>query len=644
MNFRRKLKETVISVAKEYIALAHKENHKLTNSNAIASDPFFSRINVDYTPDLELGHYATNAVMLLSQLLKNSEQKRKNQVEIAHEFKSLLMKKKEISSLIEKIEIAGPGFLNFYFKSEAFSFFFQKEYSLEKWLKSYFQVTDQDSSINNDENQNSPQSRRLHFEFVSANPTGPLNIVSARTAAVGDSITRVLKRTNHNVFREYYVNDFGNQVRLLGVSFGVRFLQSKGFEVEMPENSYQGEYIKDILSEILKKEKLPSFLTKIENTETSVIKDQKEIEELLEKAGDFFSSKAIHYIVESQKKDLTDFKVEFDCFFSERSLHEASQTDDNTKSNTDKVEESFQLIRKKRYAYENEGAFFFKSTEFGDDKDRVLKKKDGSSTYFLADIAYHIDKFSRGYTHVYDLWGPDHHGYIARLKGALQACGYTKEDSQGEPKKKFQVLIVQQVNLIEDGKPIVMSKRLGKFHTMRDLIEKIPVDVCRYFFASRSQSQHLDFDLQLALDQSQKNPVYYIQYAHARIHSIFRAVEENVIGLSFKTKNLSHLLNEWMPKGKRNILLFQLYKFANELEVISQNFEIHRLTVYLYETANCFTSFYHDKDNQIISLLRDKLNEEKIQEGLFLLKICQITADILKEGLSLLGISAPQKM
>jgi arginyl-tRNA synthetase len=275
----------------------------------------------------------------------------------------------------------------------------------------------------------------------------------------------------------------------------------------------------------------------------------------------------------------------------------------------------------------DDGARVFTSTEYGDDKDRVVVRSDGRPTYLLADIAYHADKISRGFQTIVDIWGPDHHGYIARLSGALKALGFNN----------FRVIIAQQVNLMENGEPVVMSKRLGKFQTMRDLVEKIPIDVCRYFFVTRGLSTHLDFDLTLALDQSKKNPVYYIQYAHARIHSIFREVSFDFTAADLA--GLTAALPGILAAPERAALLLYLLRFPELIQDIARNYEIQRLPEYLYQLAGLFTAFYHAKNNRIKDL--QELNKSQAA-GLLLLSA--LTAQVLENGLALLGISAPREM
>ncbi len=575
--------------------------HKLLkDKHAASTEDTFS---LEYPPYIKFGHFSSNAAMLLAKKLG------KNPKEIASEIKSILEENTFISRNIQKIEIAGPGFLNFYLSPSSFDFFFDEKFSVNSWIKNCFPAK---------------KDVKIHFEFVSANPTGPLNIVSARAASVGDSICRLLKRTGHSVWKEYYVNDHGNQIKLLGRSIAIRYLESKGFNIPLEENIYQGDYIKDVLQKILNSSNDP-----VEILEH--LPKPNAIEEWIEQAGDFFKDHAVKILLEEHKKGLQKFRVEFDNFFSEKTLHD-----------TNKLEETLSLLKDKDMVYQKEGALFFKSTLFHDDKDRVLKKADGLPTYLLADIAYHREKFLKKFTLLYNIWGPDHHGYIKRLQGSMKALGFIKDDDVN----KLKILIIQQVNLIQKGKTLVMSKRLGKFYAMDDLIQKIPVDVSRYFFVTRSQSQHLDFDLDLAMDMSTQNPVYYIQYAHARIHSIFKKTGipiEDHLKISYAD------VKDWIFKSEREVLMNHILKFTDELFEISSGLEIHRLSNYLYELSFYFTKYYHHKDNKIVSLLTDNntISKESFRENIeakFLLYICKLTAQVLKEGLFLLGIQAPTEM
>jgi arginyl-tRNA synthetase len=557
-----------------------------TGLNVSLPEGFAPRI--DYTPDLKFGHYATPAAMELAKVFKLPPRA------IAEKILSELDK-----TYLEKAELAGAGFINFTLNTaglrQAVNFT-----GLGAWLKVSESETIKDKII---------------FEYVSANPTGPMNIVSARAASVGDSITRVLKAAGHDVHREYYVNDYGNQVDMLGLSFAYRYLQ-KFKSAELPENCYQGEYIIEYLDRLLGAEKIPDAVLLTEAKVAALNEG-----EWLAGAGKFFSPLGIRAILGEQQKDLAAFRTEFDNFFSEAALHEKGA-----------VLAIGDTLQKKGKIKTEEGAQVFLSTEYGDDKDRVIVRSDGRPTYLLADIAYHNTKVERGFKTIVDIWGPDHHGYISRLSGALKALGFGEKAGES-----FKVIIAQQVNLLENGEPVVMSKRLGKFQTMRDLIEKIPVDVCRYFFVTRALSTHLDFDLTLALDQSKKNPVYYLQYAHARIHSIFREAGHDAAAPLALNGALNHILGE--GKAERQALFFHLLRFPELMQDVARNYEIQRLPEYLYQSATLFTSFYHGKNNRI----KDLLVSDK-EEAAALLTLCSLAAQVLETGLSLMGITAPREM
>jgi arginyl-tRNA synthetase len=560
-------------------------------SRNITIDETFSA-RVDYPPSVQMGHYATPAAMECAKIFRT------NPKEIAT---GIVEKIKSSSNNIffKEIRIENPGFINFFLSPAIYKSFINDTFIESK--KIYELISPQ-----------KPENKII-FEFVSANPTGPLNIVSARAATTGDAICKILKVCGYDVQREYYVNDYGNQVRLLGLSFAYRYLEQLGHEISLPEDCYQGDYIKDILMEILNGYDLPENFSNLKNISSDQVASE------AENIADFFGEIAVEKLRYSHEVDLKKFGVEFDKFFSEKTLHESKQ-----------VENVLALLKKSGYVYQKDGAEFFESTKFADEKDRVIVRSDGRPTYLLADIAYHESKIERGFNRIYDIWGPDHHGYIARLKGAMEALGFGKK-----PGEEFKVLIVQQVNMIEDGKPVVMSKRLGKFHTMKDLLEKIPADVVRYFFLLRGQSSHLDFDLDLATNHSSKNPVYYIQYAHARICSIFREAGKD-IELPVKTDLLS---DEILDLAFRSELLTNLWRFPEVLETISQSFEVQVLPEYLYNTAGLFTRFYHEKENNVLAAIRANSTEADV-----LLKICQLTRIVLKNGLNVLGISAPDNM
>ncbi|MDH4200831.1 MAG: arginine--tRNA ligase, partial [Spirochaetia bacterium] len=551
--------------------------------NIIINSDFTAKI--EYPPSYSLGQYSSPVAMECARIFKESP------ANIAQLLLEIINKNPENRKYFSELQIVHPGFINFYLSGEAHQNLMGDVFSSLETMYAPIQSKNQHG--------------RIIFEFVSANPTGPLNIVSARAAAVGDSICRILKAAKCNVYREYYVNDFGNQVRLLGLSLAARYLQKLGHDAPLPEEGYQGEYIKDVLEDISKND------TTLKGIAGDI--SRKNLAEVQEQLGEYFAPLAVEKLRSTHEKDLASFGVYFDNFFSEKSLHDQKE-----------VEKILSVLQASGFVYELDGALLFQSTKFGDEKDRVIVRSDGRPTYLLADIAYHKSKIDRGFQKIYDIWGPDHHGYIARLKGALKSIHFPEKENED-----FEVFIVQQVNMIEDGKPVVMSKRLGKFHTMNDLLEKIPADVVRYFFLLRSQSSHLDFDLDLATTQSNKNPVYYIQYAAARICSIFREAKKDID----EKINLPEYVFTDIKKSGREELLSILWRYPEIVEQVSVSFEVHILSEYLYNVAQVFTRFYHEKENNVLATF-----ETNYEEGCLLLKICQLTRVVLKEGLSLLGV------
>lgn len=501
--------------------------------------------------------------------------------------------------LFSEITFSQPGFINFKISRE----------SLVEYINSFF-------ISNRVLFPKVQKSEKIIFEFVSANPTGPLNIVSARAAAMGASITNLLEKIGHTVEREFYVNDFGNQVLLLGASCVVRLRESLGvsasFQEEgdtselntllqkniLPYEGYRGEYVTRFVKYIYEtevKEKIDSFLKE---------------ERYLELAY-FFSVLATDFNLSTQKKDLENFGVEFHTFYSERSLHETNQ-----------VLASLDHLRSTGLIAIDGGKEVFLSTQYGDDKDRVVLREDGRPTYLLADIAYHKTKIDRGFTKIINIWGPDHHGYISRLAGAMQALGY--------PRESFQILIAQQVNLLSKGEKLKMSKRMGQFQTMDDLMEflgKDSKDIARYFFITRALETPLDFDLDLAKEESDKNPVFYLQYAYARIQSIFKEVGNESNWEDFLKLN---------PTEERDRLLFWIARFPEEIMDAAKNMEPHRLANYLQNLAKSFSKFYIAKGN--------KLKDCSTNERRGLTYLCEKTSICLQEGLKILGVSTPLRM
>lgn len=548
------------------------------------------KIRIEYSRVEKFGDYSSPFAMENKSLLL------KNPKEIAEGVIPLL--KEDL--LFERADFTPPGFVNFRINKD-----YLIDY-LSAMLESpnaLFPKTD------------SP--KKIVFEFVSANPTGPLNIVSARAAAMGDSICSLLEKIGNEVHREFYVNDYGNQVLLLGVSCLVRIREIMGEPVQVeaddseltmealfagnfiPKEGYRGEYVKDLATKILsdpeKKALVDTALSK---------KDYKVISESL-------SSWCVEANLSEQKNDLEKFGVFFDKYFSEKVLHDSGE-----------VENARKLLEKAGDVFVEEGKLFFRSTKFADDKDRVIVREDGRPTYLLADIAYHVNKMQRGFDSMINIWGPDHHGYIARLKGAMKSLGF--------PDEAFQILIAQQVNLLAGGEKVKMSKRLGSFQTMSDLLNYLGEhsrDVGRYFFTMRSLDVPLDFDLDLAKDESEKNPVFYLQYAHARICSIFREVGEAMDLRELKKLTMT---------TERERLLFWCARFPEEVLDAAKSHEPHRLANYLQNLSKAFTKFYSAKENRL------KGSDESVRHALSYL--CKATAVCLKEGLLILGINAPEKM
>ena len=433
---------------------------------------------------------------------------------------------------------------------------------------------------------------KIQVEFVSANPTGNLHLGHARGAAVGDSLCNILAKAGYDVSREYYINDAGNQINNLAYSVEARYFQALGQDAQMPEDGYHGQDIIEI-GQALAKEYGDKF-----------------VYEDAQARFDFFREYGLKYEMEKLKQDLEDFRVSFDVWYSETSLYENG-----------KIDEALQVLRDRGHIYESEGATWFRSTELGDDKDRVLIKQDGSYTYLTPDIAYHRDKLERGFETLINIWGADHHGYIPRMKAAIEALGHNRD--------QLEVEIIQLVHLFKDGEKMKMSKRTGKAVTMRDLVEEVGLDATRYFFAMRSADTHLDFDLDLAVSQSNENPVYYAQYAHARICSILRQGKEQGMSLEGDL-NLSLISTE-----KEFEVLKKLGDFPSVIAEAAEKRLPHRITNYIFDLASTFHSFYNAEK---------VLDQEQLERSKARLALVQAVRITLQNALQLIGVSAPEKM
>jgi len=472
--------------------------------------------------------------------------------------------------IFESLEIAGPGFINFKFKKSFI--FFELNELLKKGESFFFR--------------NIGDGKKIQIEFVSANPTGPLHLGHGRGAAVGSALANILREAGYNVSTEYYINDAGKQVELLGLSLYIALQRLFGKEIQMPEECYKGEYIFELAKEVY------------ENYSND-LKDKS-----FEEIGSFLIDFAYRKILDEIKKDLEDFGVIFNQWVSERELYSKKE-----------VQNALQKLRELGYLYEKEGALWFKSTVFGDDKDRVVVKSDGTYTYFASDIAYHKNKIDRGFDELINIWGADHHGYIKRVESAVQALGLKAS--------QIKILLVQMVNLLREGKPVQMSKRAGTFVTLRELIDEIGSDTTKFIFLTRRHDSHLEFDVEIAKRQSQENPVYYVQYAHARINSIFEKAEKEP---EFFT---GELFNEDELRVIKKVLLYPMI-----FEISVQMREPHRITFYLQELASLFHSYYHKY--RVIS------EEEALTETR--LCLCRAVMLVLKHGLRMLGVKAPDKM
>ncbi len=517
---------------------------------------------IEHPKNEKFGDYSTNFAMKLASNLKKSPR------DVALEFVEWVD-----SDVFDRIDVAGGGFVNFYIKKEAFLDELLKIYELnEEYFKPRI-----------------GKKRHIQVEFVSANPTGPLHVGHGRGAAIGDSIARLLKFCGHRVKREYYINDAGLQMELLGRSVCVRYRQLLGLEDELPEDGYRGEYLIDIARQII-----------VEYGENLLKMDEDEAIRLCR-------DRAAEVILNGIMSTLKEFRVSFDTIFNERKLYENGD-----------MEQSIDFLKEKGMLYEKDGALWFKSTLFGDDKDRVLKRSNGAFTYFASDIAYHRNKFlKRGFDEVIDVWGSDHHGYVKRVKAAVQAFGIDPE--------RLRVVLVQVVNLLRDGKKISMSTRKGQFVRLEDVIKEVGVDASRFMFVSRSVDSHLDFDLELAKRESSENPVYYVQYAHARINSIFEQLDK----VDLDKKSVYNLAEK-----EEVDLIKSLIQLKEFIEKACLEIEPYFVVKGLLGVAEKFHKFYNR--HRVIG------SEEPIFKARLLL--IWVVANALRSGLELIGVEARKKM
>jgi len=526
---------------------------------------------IEIPKDNKNGDFASNVAMQLTKLAKKKPR------DIAELIVANIDKQ---AAGIETIEIAGPGFINFYM---SYDYLYQAMADIFK-LRSNYGASD------------IGQGQKVQIEFVSANPTGSLHLGHARWAAVGDTLANILGFAGYEVTREFYINDAGNQIDNLGKSVYARYLEALGLPAEMPEGGYFGQDIIEIGKQLAS-----------QFGEQYVTMDEHERHQQLKEY-------ALERKLVNIKQDLLNFRVKFDVWFSERSLYK-----------TDEIPQAIAKLKAAGYLFEEEGALWFNSTKLGDDKDRVLVKSDGSYTYLTPDIAYHRNKFERGFDKVINIWGQDHHGYVARIKAALVALGIDRE--------RLIVLLGQLVNLYQNGELVRMSKRTGKAVTMAELIEEVGVDATRYFFIMRSIDTHLDFDLDLAKTKSNENPVFYVQYAHARICSIIRQVAES--SLAIEQRFDGQAVNWQLLDTEHDIqLMKKLADWPTELAQAAEQFAPHRIVRYAFDLAQAFHSFYGAE--RVIS---DDIDITHARYGLVL-----AVQQVLQNVLGLMGISAPERM
>ncbi|MCS7280523.1 MAG: arginine--tRNA ligase [Desulfobacterota bacterium] len=526
--------------------------------------------HVEVPREKEFGDYSTNLAFYLSKALK------KDPKTIAQ----ILLENLEVDDICTEKRVAGGGFLNFYLKAS-----FLRECLFKIFIhgmEPFFPALGRE--------------KRVLVEFVSSNPTGPLHIGHGRCAAFGDALARVLEKVGFSVTREYYINDAGRQMETLGESVYLRIKELSSEEVDFPKDFYKGEYIKDIAKEILHKG-------------ITLPKERSE-------AVRFLARYASDRIMEGIKEDLEKFGVFFDSFKKESEFYESGL-----------VDKTIGLLQESGYVYEKDGAKWFKTSLFEQDEDRVLVKSDGEKTYFASDIAYHRQKFLRGYDLLINVWGADHHGYVPRIMAALSALNLNKE--------LLKIILIQFVTLLKDGKPVGMSTREATFTSLRELVDEVGKDAARFIFLTRKNDAHLEFDLDLAKKKSNENPVYYVQYAHARIESILRNALEEGFEIDWLTKrSVDRKILDLLSLEDELELMKASSRFFEVVEDVAKHLEPHRITYYLIELAQKFHGYYN--------ATRILTEAKEISQARLVLVF--VIKEIIKEGLGMLGVEAPLKM
>ncbi len=557
-------KETLLELLEEAIAECRSQG-SLTETD-------MPKILLEVPKHRGQGDFATTLALSLAKIEKNAPRK------IADVLVSKLQNR---VSWIKKIEIAGPGYINFFLTDDY-------------WRQTLFKIHDQKSAYGKS---SASEKKKIQIEFVSANPTGPLHVAHGRAAALGDALARLLEAVGHEVNREYYLNDIGGQMDLLGRSTYLRYRGLFGENISMPEGSYMGGYIIQI-AEDLKRSDGDRYLHGPESAHLP-----------------FFTKYSFETIVSWIKRDLNRFRIDFDRWFSEKTLHENKE-----------VLTALEYLASKELLYKKNGADWVATMRFGDDKDRVVVRSNGQKTYFASDIAYHRNKFSRGYDLLINIWGADHHGYIRRIKAAAEAMGYDSD--------RLSILTHQLVNLMRDGKPVRMSKRTGTFVTLREVMDEVGVDATRFFFLMRRSDSALDFDLELAKKSTNENPVFYVQYAHARLCSIVRVAKGQGWDLDDVIQNADRQLLERLDQAGELAIIRQLSLYPDLIKSAAVAMEPHRITFYLQTLAGSLHRYYFGC--RVIT-------EDRQLTKARLVLITAIRIVILN-GLDILGIRAPEEM
>ena len=554
------MKDRISQLIQEAVRRAHKNGH--------LPSEVLPEVEVTEPKATAHGDFSTNIAMVMASTQKMAP--RKIAETIVHQLD-------DDGGILEKAEIAGPGFINF----------FLKPYAWHSVLSQIHQI-DTRYGFSNVGN-----GLKIQVEFVSSNPTGPLHVGHGRGAAVGDSVASILSACGFDVQKEYYINDSGRQIATLGRSVLLRYRELQGQRIQFPEDCYQGGYIRDLAAE-LQTIHADGLLKLAEDEAVST-------------CARFAAGK----ILEGMREDLTAFGVEFDCWFSEQSLYDSGRVDE--------IVADFQ---KRGIVYQKDGALWFKTSTYGDEKDRVVVRSNGQTTYFASDIAYHEDKYHRGFDRVIDVWGADHHGYIPRMRAAVEASGHRRE--------QFDVILVQLVNLLRGGQPVAMSTRAGEFVTLREVIDEVGRDAARFIFLTRHYDSALDFDLEVAKKRTNENPVYYVQYVHARISSIIRKGEERgVCSISWDDDAIATL------KESEEVSLMKIMaRYPEVVRTSAALMEPHRIAFYLMSLSTAFHAYY----NKHRVLTEDALTTQG--------RLCLIMAvkKVIRNGLTLLGVSAPEQM